>query len=43
VGVSGARLRRVGELDVDDETAALLLKIALATIDRRLAASLNSR
>ncbi|MEY9260074.1 hypothetical protein ABH903_003112 [Brevibacterium epidermidis] len=32
------RLRRVGELDVDDETAALLLKIAPATIDRRLAA-----
>ena len=26
--VSGARLRQVGELDVDDETAALLLKIA---------------
>lgn len=32
------RLRRLGELNVDDETAALLLKIAPATIDRRLAA-----
>jgi hypothetical protein len=31
------RLRRLGELDVDDETAGLLLKIAPATIDRRLA------
>ncbi|WP_404436629.1 integrase [Microbacterium aerolatum] len=32
------RLRRLGELNVDDETAALLLRIAPATIDRRLAA-----
>jgi hypothetical protein len=32
------RLRRLGELDVDDATAALLLRIAPATIDRRLAA-----
>jgi hypothetical protein len=31
------RLRRLGELEVDDETAALLLRIAPATIDRRLA------
>lgn len=31
------RLRRLGELDIDDETAALLLRIAPATIDRRLA------
>lgn len=30
------RLRRFGELDVNDATAALLLKIAPATIDRRL-------
>lgn len=30
------RLRRLGELDVDEATAALLLKIAPATIDRRL-------
>ena len=30
------RLRRLGELDVDDETTELLLKIASATIDRRL-------
>lgn len=30
------RLRRLGELDVGDQTAALLLKIAPATIDRRL-------
>lgn len=30
------RLRRLGELDVDDPTAAQLLKIAPATIDRRL-------
>lgn len=32
------RLRRLKELDVDDDTAALLLKIAPATIDRRLKA-----
>jgi hypothetical protein len=32
------RLRRFGELDVDDQTAGLLLKIAPATIDRRLKA-----
>ncbi len=32
------RLRRFGELNVDDSTAALLLKIAPATIDRRLKA-----
>ena len=32
------RLRRLGELDVDDDTAALLVKIAPATIDRRLKA-----
>ena len=32
------RLRRLGELDVDEATAALLLKIAPATIDRRLTA-----
>jgi len=32
------RLRRFGEIDVDDQTAALLLKIAPATIDRRLKA-----
>jgi len=32
------RLRRMGELNVDDDTAALLLRIAPATIDRRLAA-----
>jgi hypothetical protein len=31
------RLRRLGELDVDDQTAGLLLRIAPATIDRRLA------
>jgi hypothetical protein len=32
------RLRRFEELDVDDGTAALLLKVAPATIDRRLKA-----
>jgi hypothetical protein len=32
------RLRRFGELEADDETAALLVRIAPATIDRRLAA-----
>jgi len=32
------RLRRLKELDADDATAALLLKIAPATIDRRLKA-----
>jgi len=32
------RLRRFKELNIDDDTAALLLKIAPATIDRRLAA-----
>ena len=32
------RLRRFGELDIDDATAALLLRIAPATIDRRLKA-----
>lgn len=32
------RLRRLGELNVDDETATLLLQIAPATIDRRLSA-----
>lgn len=32
------RLRRFKELDIDDATAALLLKIAPATIDRRLRA-----
>lgn len=32
------RLRRLKELDVDDQTADLLLKIAPATIDRRLKA-----
>ena len=32
------RLRRLGELQIDDDTAALLVKIAPATIDRRLAA-----
>jgi len=32
------RLRRLGELDVDDATAVLLLQIAPATIDRRLKA-----
>lgn len=32
------RLRRFKELDIDDSTAALLLKIAPATIDRRLRA-----
>jgi hypothetical protein len=32
------RLRRLGELEVDDVTAVLLLKIATATIDRRLKA-----
>jgi hypothetical protein len=32
------RLRRLGELDVDDATAGLLLRIAPATIDRRLTA-----
>lgn len=31
------RLRQLGELKVDDDTAALLLWIAPATIDRRLA------
>ncbi|WP_167048206.1 DDE-type integrase/transposase/recombinase [Salinibacterium sp. ZJ454] len=31
------RLRRLGELKVDDDTAGLLLRIAPATIDRRLA------
>src|SRR5664279_3409773 len=31
------RLRRLGELDIDEETTVLLLKIAPATIDRRLA------
>ena len=31
------RLRRFGELDVTDETAAALVKISPATIDRRLA------
>jgi hypothetical protein len=30
------RLRRLGELEIDDDTAALLLRIAPATIDRRL-------
>ena len=32
------RLRKFGELDIDDATAAKLLKIAPATIDRRLKA-----
>jgi hypothetical protein len=32
------RLRRFGELQIGDGTAALLLKIAPATIDRRLRA-----
>jgi len=32
-----ARLRRFGELDVDDRTAALLVAMSPATIDRRLA------
>ncbi|MDQ3154050.1 MAG: transposase family protein [Actinomycetota bacterium] len=32
-----ARLRRVGELDLDDHTAALLVRMSAATIDRRLA------
>lgn len=32
------RMRRLGELDIDDVTAALLLRIAPATIDRRLKA-----
>ena len=32
------RLRRLGELQIDDDTAALLVKIAPATIDRRRAA-----
>ena len=32
------RLRRLGELKIDDATAALLLRIAPATIDRRLEA-----
>jgi len=31
------QLRRLGELDIDEETRVLLLKIAPATIDRRLA------
>jgi hypothetical protein len=31
------RLRRLGGLDIDEETTVLLLKIAPATIDRRLA------
>ena len=31
------RLRRLGELSIDDDTAGLLLRIAPATIDRRLA------
>jgi len=30
-------LRRFGELDVDDDTAALLVDMSAATIDRRLA------
>jgi len=34
------RLRRLGELKIDDDTAELLLRIAPATIDRRLAADL---
>ena len=33
-----AVLRRFGELDIDDETAALLVSMSAATIDRRLAA-----
>jgi hypothetical protein len=36
------RLRRFGELDIDDSTAALLLRIAPATIDRRLRADVRS-
>jgi len=32
-----ARLRRFGELDIDDATAALLVAMSPATIDRRLA------
>ena len=31
------RLRRLGEVQIDDDTAALLVKVAPATIDRRLA------
>lgn len=31
------RLRRFGELDIDDATAALLVSMSAATIDRRLA------
>ena len=33
-----ASLRRHGELDVDDQTAALLVAMSPATIDRRLVA-----
>ena len=36
------RLRRLGELNIDDETTGLLLKIAPATIDRRLAKTVRS-
>lgn len=32
-----SRLRRFGELDIDDQTAALLVRMSPATIDRRLA------
>lgn len=32
-----ARLRRFGELDIDDDTAGLLVRMSAATIDRRLA------
>ena len=34
-----AILRRFGELDIDDDTAALLAGMSAATIDRRLAPS----
>ena len=37
VGELGARLRKFGELVIDDETAALLVGMSAATIDRRLA------
>jgi hypothetical protein len=32
-------LRRYGELDIDEDTTALLMSMSAATIDRRLAAA----
>ena len=36
-------LRRFGELDIDDDTAALLVAMSAATIDRRLAPGASAK